>query len=200
MDKVLERSRDDLTADYVRGLFDYDAVAGTLVWKPRPLRQFVSLRGCNTWNARWAGGPATARRDGYVRVSIDAKRYYAHRVIWLWVTGEWPTLRIDHKDGDPSNLRWDNLRLATGSNNCMNSVSKSNCLGVRGVHLNGKKYCAEIVLDGVKHRLGRFDTIEAAAAAYETAASNLHGKFYRPHTPTALMGRELLDYTDRCRG
>ena len=29
------------------------------------------------------------------------------------MTGEWPSLEVDHKDRDKSNDRWSNLRLAT---------------------------------------------------------------------------------------
>lgn len=180
MDKVLEKIRSDLSAQYVRDLFDYDPTSGCLAWKHRPLAHFVSQRACSTWNAMWAGKDAAARADGYVRVSIDAKRYYAHRVIWLWVIGEWPKLRIDHKDGNPRNLHWVNLRLASASNNSTNSITKrTNTSGAKGVHMRRGKYRSEIVVAGVRHRLGSFDTVDAASVAYKVAAGELHGDFRR---------------------
>jgi hypothetical protein len=38
--------------------------------------------------------------DGHIGVTVDGRQYYAHRLAWLWMTGEWPDPETDHKDGD----------------------------------------------------------------------------------------------------
>jgi hypothetical protein len=44
----------------------------------------------------------TATQHGYVAVCVDGARMYAHRVIFAMVTGRWPTLEIDHINGNRS--------------------------------------------------------------------------------------------------
>jgi site-specific DNA-methyltransferase (adenine-specific) len=80
-------------------LFDYDPDRGFLVWKPRDDQR---------WNSNFAGNPAGADSQGYVRIEISGIKYLAHRLIWKWHTGEdAPLLR--HQDGNGFNNRMGNL-------------------------------------------------------------------------------------------
>jgi hypothetical protein len=47
---------------------------------------------------------------GYITVSFKNVKYYAHRLIWMWLTGYNPVGCIDHRDRNPSNNLWFNLR------------------------------------------------------------------------------------------
>jgi hypothetical protein len=49
---------------------------------------------------------------GYRLIRIDKVLYREHHLVWLKETGEWPSFEIDHKDGDPSNNCYKNLRKA----------------------------------------------------------------------------------------
>jgi hypothetical protein len=151
--------------------FDYRPLTGELIWKVDTL--FAQIGDV-------AGKKAAA--DGYKRVGLNLKLFRQHRIIWAWVAGIDPAhYVIDHIDGNKTNNRWFNLRLATKSQNNTNSkIYRSNTTGFKGVmpRPNGT-YTARIWSNGKGYCLGTFHTIEAAADAYTQAAKRLHGPFIR---------------------
>jgi hypothetical protein len=114
-------------------------------------------------------------QNGYRMIGVEGKRYTAHRLAWFYVHGEWPKLHIDHRDGDRSNCKFSNLRLATHSQNIVNSpVRKDNLSsGSKGISRTktGKWH--------VRISLGTFDSLEDAKATFAAAARKLHGEFAR---------------------
>lgn len=163
----------------LRELFDFDPESGTLRWRARPASDFKSLRACATWNARFAGKEAgSVDHYGYREVSVDNKALKAHRIAWAWVTGEWPSGDIDHKDGCKTNNRFVNLRDLPRVVNTENTrrARSDNRTGLLGVHLHKASglYHACIKVRGKKHSLGYHRDAEAAHAAYMTAKRRLH--------------------------
>lgn len=119
---------------------------------------------------------------GYVTICFDGQNCLAHRLAWLYMTGEWPTGEIDHWDLCRNNNRWANLRDATRTQNARNRVKyKNNTTGFKGVSYNkhAKKFNAFITVDLKRHYLGCFDSAEQAYAAYCEAAIIHHGSFAR---------------------
>ena len=53
----------------------------------------------------------------YQRITIGGYDYYAHRLAWFYVYGEWPVNELDHIDEDKENNAIDNLREATHAEN-----------------------------------------------------------------------------------
>lgn len=103
-----------------------------------------------------------------------------YRVIWALERGEWPAGEVDHINCDPSDDRLENLRLATSSQNKANRrKTKANKAGVKGVLPYRDKFTAQIAVGGVSRHLGVFDTVEAAGAAYASAAMSSFGEFAR---------------------
>lgn len=120
--------------------------------------------------------------NGYVRIGIDNRRHYAHRLAYQYVYGEVPPTEIDHVNGDRVDNRICNLRLATRSENNMNSVKRvNNTSGVVGVSWNKarSKWMAFVTHERKKIYLGIFDTIEEASAVRDAKARDLYGEFYR---------------------
>lgn len=116
------------------------------------------------------GGVAGSKLpSGYRYIHIPTHgRVYAHRLAFLFMTGEWPKNIVDHLNHNPDDNRWANLRDVDYSGNNHNSkMRKDNKSGVRGVHYDKKhnKYVAQIKHQKVTYRLGRYKTLEEAAKA-----------------------------------
>lgn len=89
-------------------------------------------------------------------------------------------MTIDHEDRNKLNCcRW-NLRVATYSQNNANSCHKGNKHGYKGVYKQHKdRWVSDITVNGQKHYLGSYDSVELAAAAYDAAALRYFGHFSR---------------------
>lgn len=57
--------------------------------------------------------------DTYIKVYVDGEQFSAHRVAWVYMTGEQPDV-IDHINGLRHDNRWCNLRDVDYSQNALN--------------------------------------------------------------------------------
>lgn len=123
------------------------------------------------------------RRDGYIVVSVLNQRYLAHRLAWLYLYGYIPECDIDHRDGDTSNNCIGNLREATRSQNISNGKHrKNNTSRIKGVSFCKRyaKWEVQVMLYGKRVFHRRFDCLEDAASAAESARE-LHHKTFARH-------------------
>jgi len=159
-----------LTAAEVRRLLRYEPDTGIFFWK------------IDTKNTA-AGDLAGCRQSrGYWHIKINRRLYMAHRLAWLYVTGEWPLGHVDHINGNRSDNCFANLRIATNSENVRNSkLRKNNACGYKGVHYKKhiNKFVAQINVGGRVCHLGVFKTAPEAHAAYWEAAKQHFGEFAR---------------------
>lgn len=121
-------------------------------------------------------GTTTAR--GYTKIGVGRDAFLAHRLAWLFAYGEFPTVDIDHINGNRADNRLCNLREATRAQNMQNLrgpvvTNKSGFLGVDFNKSSGS-WRAQIRINGVKKYLGVFDTPEKANHAYLLAKQNFH--------------------------
>lgn len=137
-------------------------------------------RGSNKLRGKQAG---SVGKDGYRQIQLNNRTYKEHRIIWELEKGAIPEgLEVDHKNRNKVDNNLSNLRLATGSENCANTVAKkTNKSGFKGVsfHKVVKKYQASITYKRLKRNLGYFNTAEEASAAYLKAANLLFKEFAR---------------------
>lgn len=119
------------------------------------------------------------RDDGYIRIRLFRRCFYAHRLAWLYVYGSMPKHQLDHINCIRSDNRIANLREATNMQNSWNrKLQSNNIAGVKGVSKLRSKWRAMITIADKKIILGCFQTIAEAAAAYQAKAKEVHGEFY----------------------
>jgi hypothetical protein len=119
-------------------------------------------------------------RPKYCQLDIGGEKFYFHRIIWKWMTGEDPPNTVDHDDRDICNNKWNNLRLATTVENAYNRVKqKNNTSGYKGVYFDKYRglYGSKITVNKKIINLGRFITAEDAFTAYQKACMKYHGVY-----------------------
>ena len=77
------------------------------------------------------------RPTGYVIITLNYKRYRAHRLAWLYMYGVWPKDQLDHINRVSHDNRIANLREVSNSENQQNSgIQTNNTSGHKGVSWN----------------------------------------------------------------
>lgn len=150
-----------ITKEELIKLYEYNPLTGALVHRHR---RELSERKANS--------------NGYHVMMINRKRYYAHRLVWLYLYGSFPPegLVIDHINRNRNDNRECNLRLVTPQQNTRNSsVSKTNTTGVTGVswHKRLGKWYSHITIMGKPKSLGYYDSLLDACAARKSAEGQL---------------------------
>ncbi len=149
-------------------IFRYDAASGVLTWAERGQNEFASAWAWTVWNKRFAGKPAgNAGGVGYRKVRVGRSNYSIHRIAWLMVHGEFPSV-LDHINGNRSDNRLSNLREVTVAENNRNaSRRRDNTSGHSGVSWdNQRKYWVAFI---GRRKLGRFHRLTDAIAARKAA-------------------------------
>lgn len=135
-----------------------------------------------TWRMRTStrihvGDTAGGLSRGYIVIRVDGTLYQASGLAWLYVTGNFPQLQIDHKNTVKHENWFGNLRDVTGAINRQNrrTPQKNNRLGVLGVSPDNRRgFKAEITVYGKCKYLGSYATAERAYVAYVEAKRRLH--------------------------
>jgi len=170
----------EITQEVIQELLEYNEVTGDFVWKHRSRKYFGNSRLQTLWNARYAGQPAGCiDTKGYLTIGIFNKVIRAQRLAILITDGYFP-VAVDHINMDRLDNRRCNIRVASRSQNQFNQkIPCTNTSGIKGVWFDKRrnKWVSQIRANGLRHWVGEFETLEAAAAAVKTARNKLHGEF-----------------------
>jgi hypothetical protein len=155
-----------MTPERLREVLSYDPQTGEFRWRI-PLSRKLKV-------GKVAG---RVTDQSYITIRIDGRDYLAHRLAWLYVTGEWPAKQIDLRNRNRSDIRWSNLREATNAQNQANSRDRRTLS--RGVDwVPGRnRFRARIKAAGRSFFLGYFRTEQQASRAYRSAARRTFGEF-----------------------
>lgn len=158
-----------LKFEHVNELLEYEPETGVLRWIKSP-------------NKRVAIGSKAGSISsfGYIKLKIDKKEYFAHRIAWLLYYKEWPSGQIDHIDNNRKNNAISNLRDCTASQNQRNQKRrKSNSTGIKGVYwdANLNKWKVQVRGDGRIQYGGHYKSIQAAELAAIELRNRLHGEY-----------------------
>ena len=161
------RNNDHFTQEYLKTILTYDSITGLFYWnnsKPGIRKDRV----------------AGSLKNGHIYIQHGNEKYLAHRLAWLYVSGEWPKNEIDHKNNIGNDNRWCNLREATrGQNNYNSSLYSNNSSGYKGVswHIREKRWRAYIRIHTKRINIGSYNIKEEAALAYNKAAIKHFGDY-----------------------
>lgn len=153
-----------LTQKRLKDVLSYDEHTGLFVWINPSCKRLKS------------GDKAGSINDeGYVNLAVDRKRYKAHRLAFLYMTGRFPN-QIDHINGVRSDNSWANLRECSHKENQQNRKKQINSTGkFIGVarHNQSGGWNANITVNGVSYT--KFFKDECMAHEWrKTMKSKLH--------------------------
>ena len=161
-----------LTLSDLRRKLHYDPVSGVFIWKETHQHR-VGI----------AAGTLKSGTRQYRIINIGGVLYRANRLAWFYMTGEWPRTDVDHINGDRSDDRWSNLRLATrAQNNAYRHTQSVASSGERGVHFDParrKPWRAFVSVENKTRVIGSFATKQEAANAYQKFTIERFGEFAR---------------------
>jgi hypothetical protein len=118
--------------------------------------------------------------NGYYAISVDGRIHLAHRLAWLYMTGDYPPFDIDHINGDTSDCRFDNLREAKPHENLWNrSKQSNNKSGHKNVSWSkpANKWEVRLRRNGKQIIVGYSDNLEMAAKMAVEARIRHHREF-----------------------
>jgi len=162
--------KESITQAELKELLSYDPETGVFRW-------LKNQRGCRSTCGMAGMVAGHIRPDGRRTIGIQGRRYLAARLAWFYTYGRWPEPTVDHKDGDYSNDRIDNLReLSFGGQVQNRGTQRNNKSGVTGVCWYKADACwrVRIKLNGKEKHIGYFKTLDAAIAARREAEAELH--------------------------
>ena len=159
-----------IDSDVLRDLVEYDPETGLFVNKVN-----------RSPNAKIRSVAGSLQNTGYISIHIRGRKYLAHRLAYLYMTGGWPKNQIDHINGIRSDNSWANLRDCTNGQNMRNLKRDG-----KNIHPNGSGFMVKIQKDNREFYLGTFKTYDRAKEVAVQARKDFHGVF-------AYIGKEAVN-------
>ncbi|WP_247255430.1 HNH endonuclease [Pseudomonas moorei] len=150
------------------------------------------LRWRTKGNGYMPGDVAGSRNPkGYWKIGKEPNKLLAHRAVYEMTYGPIPaSTEIDHKDGDPSNNRVENLRIATHSQNGMNKLGSASADWFpKCININRNTGLVQGIVskDGSQYRPGKgfFEQHDTSSQALNDLAELMRKAIEALHGPYA---------------
>ena len=157
-----------MTQELLKSILHYEPLSGIFTWLIKP-------------NYSTNIGDEAGRLSRYIQIQYKNKKYYAHRLAWLYTYGTWPKFEIDHINQVKIDNRIINLRDVTRSVNLKNITYKSRN-GQQDYYINYIEHKNRWVLtasrslnNGGKRYCGSFNTKKEAITAKQRLVSPNNG-------------------------
>ena len=171
-----------ITQEELKARFVYDSKTGIFTWQPGYRAKAGAIVQPNSFD-----------KDGYRLIGItvkgERKTFRAHKLAWLYMTGEYPNFYLDHIDRNVKNNSWNNLRKFTNQLNQRNSGNwRTNKSGVKGVCWckNSNLYRYRVAIRtgiGNQKFLGNFSDFDEAVCTRLAAEQCLDWDKSDPNSP-----------------
>lgn len=140
-------------------------------------------------NAKFGDIAGSVHHSGYSVISIDNKKYFAHRLAFLYMEGYIPEYEVDHINRNRLDNRFVNLRHVSRSCNMRNKgKSIANKSGVVGVYWKHKqcRWYSFITINKKEVYIGFYKSFEKAVKA-RWEAENKYGFLNCNSTSSAYL-------------
>lgn len=155
-----------VTQSQLKEILYYDCTTGIFTW--------IADRNHNAKAGDVAGSIGD---NGYVSIKIKGVKYFAHRLVFLYITGVLPEEQVDHVNHIRDDNRWRNLRCANNYENHKNRTKQSNnTSGFNGVswHSTRNKWRVRIKFRQKDIHLGYYEE-KSKAVKIRKQAEILYG-------------------------
>lgn len=148
----------ELNLQNIKDYLSYDPETGIFMWIKR-------RNGINNINI-----PLTCKNaSGYIMIKYNYNQYFAHRLAWWWIHGEFPKVQLDHINGIRYDNRLINLRQATIRQNARNRPrarrNHEPCIYFRKDRSKRCPWTVSVRNNGILIHVGQFKTKEQAIKA-----------------------------------
>lgn len=158
----------------LKRILHYDKETGRFTWLIETGKARIGSE------AGWIARMSTRADSKYRFIGIGHKNYLAHRLAFLYMTGEFPNKHVDHINHDSTDNRWANLREVTSTDNNRNVRRRyDNKTGICGVKFDREVWVAVIGANSKQICIGRFNNLLDAACARKSAEA-IHG-YHKNH-------------------
>lgn len=142
---------DDVSVELVKEYLAYEPETGSVYWIKSPSKNVYAgeIAGCNKATRKDKNGNLVSY--GYIR--FGGQNIPSARIAWVLLNGEWPNGRIKFNDGNPLNLKADNLSLSQ-SIATKNGENVLDSLNPEYYRLHRKAYKTEYKDSDLQRRFG----------------------------------------------
>ena len=152
---------------YLTDVFSFDGY--DLIWNYRPESHFLTENKWELFNRKHCGHVAGVyAKNGYGKVVLDGSSYAIHRIAYAIQSKQNIDQKtiVDHIDGNPRNNHIINLRVATPSQNSMNSKTQPNTVTkIKGIDWNkaSNRFRARVCVNGKRYTKYYDNLLDAVA-------------------------------------